>query len=162
MDIVDISYLSDYRLQLSFSDGTSGVADLADEIGSRRAFAPLRDLNLFRRAHLDGGTVAWPGGLDLASERLYALAHRLEAPATLEAARANELTVSIRELRRLSDVRQEDLAAMLEVTQGAVSKLESATGDTKIATLRRFVEALGWELEITAVKGDKRLRLRGV
>ena len=162
MDVTNLRYLDGYRLLLEFSDGTNGIANLDEEIVGRKAFKPLRNVSLFRRASVEDGAVTWPGGLDLATERLYALAHRLPPPATFEDAQANELKVSLGELRRLSETRQEDLAATLEVTQGAVSRLESAAADAKLATLRRYVSALGWELQLVAVRGDKRLRLRGV
>lgn len=162
MDVIDLRYLNDHRLHLTFSDGTEGTVDLKNEVRARRAFAPLTDPSVFRRAVIEDGTVTWPGGLDLAAERLYALAHDRTPPETFEAAEANELAVTLGELRRLSEVRQEDLATALEVTQGAVSRLEGATADAKFATIRRYVTALGWDLEVVAVKGDKRLRLRGV
>jgi hypothetical protein len=36
-------------------------------------FEPLSDPGVFARVHVDpdGGTIAWPGGLDLAPEPLY-------------------------------------------------------------------------------------------
>ena len=157
MDVIDLRYLDNFRLHLEFADGTQGVADLENEIASRKAFASLRHIPTFRRAHIEGGTVAWPGGLDLAAERLYALTHHLPPPTTIEEAEANAFKVSLRELRRLSDVRQEDLATTLEVTQGAVSRMESSDGETKLATLKRYLSALGWDLEVVAVKGDRRL-----
>jgi DNA-binding XRE family transcriptional regulator len=160
--ITKVKALPEFRLQLSFSDGTSGVADLRHEVETFPPFAPLRDPAVFGRARPQDGTVAWPGDLDIAAERLYALAHGLPGPDTFEQARANELAVSLRELRRLSGARQEDLASTLEVTQGAISKLESGAAESKLGTLRRYLSALGWDLEVVAVQGDKRIKLRGV
>lgn len=53
------------------------------------------------------------------------------------------------ELRRARQLSQEELAELLDVRQGSVSKLERRT-DLYISTLRRYIEALGGELELQA------------
>ena len=53
------------------------------------------------------------------------------------------------ELRQARHLSQEQLAAVLEVQQPAVAKLEKKT-DMYISTLRRFIEAMGGQLEIKA------------
>ena len=162
MDVTEAKYLNGYRLDLTFSDGTRGVADMEEEIRSFSPFKPLQDIALFHRGFIQDGTMSWPGHIDIAVEWLYALAHLFPAPATQEAAKANELEVSLRELRKLSDVNQTALAETLAITQSAISRLEAAAADAKLSTPRRFVGALGWDLEVVAVKGDRRLRLRGI
>lgn len=160
--VTKVKALSGHRLQLTFSDGTSGEAAMLDTIKGSRPLKPLLDEAVFRRAYVDANTVCWPGDLDIAAETVYALAHGLPKPDTLEQANANELHMSLAELRKLSDTNQVALAEELGVTQGAVSKLEAGAAEARLATLRKYLAALGWDLEVAAVQGDKRIRLRGV
>ena len=62
------------------------------------------------------------------------------------------------ELRQARHFSQEQLAAELDVKQPAVAKIEKKA-DMYISTLRRFVEAMGGELEIRAhfPEGDVRI-----
>lgn len=55
----------------------------------------------------------------------------------------------LQELRRARELTQEEMAEALEVNQATISKLERRS-DMYVSTLRRFVEAMGGELEITA------------
>lgn len=99
MKVTKVNTLPGHALRLTFSDGTTGDAAMRELIASFPPFAPLQDEDLFSQAYIDGGTVAWPNGLDCAAERLYALAHGLPPPDTFEQAEANELAMSRRRLR---------------------------------------------------------------
>jgi predicted transcriptional regulator len=66
--------------------------------------------------------------------------------------------MNLSELRRELGITQEALAEALEVDQTQVSRLERRE-DHLVSTLRRCVRALGGELEVTAVVGNKRVRL---
>lgn len=57
--------------------------------------------------------------------------------------------MTLEELRKARSLSQEDVAETLEVNQPAVAKLEKR-GDMHVSNLRRYVEALGGTLEITA------------
>ena len=67
------------------------------------------------------------------------------------AAKAAELreAMTLEELRKTRAVSQIDIAQTLEVGQPAVAKLERRA-DMHVSSLRRYVEALGGTLEITA------------
>jgi transcriptional regulator with XRE-family HTH domain len=67
------------------------------------------------------------------------------------AARASELRaeMALAELRQARALSQEELARVLGVKQPAVAKLEKRA-DMYVSNLRRYVEAMGGTLEITA------------
>ncbi len=68
---------------------------------------------------------------------------------------------TLRELRQDLDWTQAELASAADMTQSELSRLESRA-DHRISTLRRYIEALGGEIEITAVLGKKRVKLTDV
>ena len=77
VDIKDVEIVGDHRLRITFADGTVGDVDLRNrEWGG--VLAPLADPAFFARVYIDeeAGTVAWPGGIDLAPEPLYEEARR--------------------------------------------------------------------------------------
>ena len=75
---------------------------------------------------------------------------------------AMERDLSLAELRRARLMTQDQLAADLHINQASVAKLERRT-DMYLSTLRRFVEAMGGELEIVARFPDQpQVRLRGI
>jgi len=78
---------------------------------------------------------------------------RIRAEASVEL-----LEMDLRGLRELLGKTQEELAALLERSQGQVSETERRQ-DVLLSTLRSYVKALGGELEVIANFGDKRIRL---
>ena len=68
---------------------------------------------------------------------------------------AEDLGVPLAELRRFVDLTQVELAQRLLVTQPSVSEIER-TESPAVPTVRRYVEALGAHLELTAVFDDGR------
>jgi DNA-binding transcriptional regulator YiaG len=73
-------------------------------------------------------------------------------------ARVEEL--SLKAIRQELDLTQTEVGRSADMTQSELSRLESRT-DHLTSTLRRYVEALGGKLEITAVFGDRRVKLKG-
>ncbi len=75
--------------------------------------------------------------------------------------RADLEAMDLRELRIESGKTQEEVAAIAEMTQSELSKLERRE-DHRLSTLRRYVGALGGQLEVVAVFDNKRISLRSV
>ena len=122
---------------------------------------PLRDAKRFAKVYVEHGALSWPGGIDLAPEAIYALVHKLPLATTFERAKQNELTVSLAELRKLAGKTQVEVAAAADMAQSEISKLEHRD-DFMLSTLRRYVEALGGNVEVVARLGDKSVVIRGV
>ena len=72
VDITGVEVIGNYRLRLTFEDGTVGDVDFTERDWSG-VFEPLRDRDFFARVAVDpeAGTITWPGGLDMALEPLY-------------------------------------------------------------------------------------------
>lgn len=68
---------------------------------------------------------------------------------------AEDLGLPLAELRRFVDLTQVELAQRLLVTQPSVSEIEHSESPA-LPTVRRYVEALGAHLELTAVFDDGR------
>lgn len=71
------------------------------------------------------------------------------------------LSMELRELREQAGKTQAEVAEVAEMTQAELSKFERRE-DHLISTLRRYVTALGGELEVVAVFDNKRIALKGI
>ena len=69
--------------------------------------------------------------------------------------------INIRRLREALGETQVEAAAKADMTQPELSRLERAS-DVRLSTLRRYVKAMGGEIEVIAVMKGKRIALHGV
>jgi hypothetical protein len=74
-EVTEAEYVENYRIKLSFEDGSSGIADLSDYPNRNNVFRLFLDMNYFRDFRIEYGTVIWGDGeLDIAPETLYTIA----------------------------------------------------------------------------------------
>lgn len=71
------------------------------------------------------------------------------------------LEMNLRALREFTGTTQVEVARAADMSQSEASRAERRE-DHLISTLKRYVEALGGELEVFAVFDDKRIKLKGV
>ncbi len=71
------------------------------------------------------------------------------------------LEMNLRELRENLDKTQVEISGAAGLSQAELSRAERRA-DHLVSTLRRYVEAMGGELEVAARFGDRRITLRGV
>jgi len=60
----------DYLIEVKFNDGTIKIIDFEPWI-TGPIFRPLNSKANFKRFFIDGPTIAWPNGADIAPETLY-------------------------------------------------------------------------------------------
>lgn len=77
-----VTYVSDYKLLLSFDDGSKRIVDLANELDGE-IFEPLKDIDYFRKVHVDPdlATIVWENGADMSPEFLYRIGVQVAQPA---------------------------------------------------------------------------------
>ena len=68
--VIRAEYRGEYRIHLVFNDGVESTVDFAAWLLGP-VFEPLKDQRYFQRFFLEGGTVTWPNGADIAPETLY-------------------------------------------------------------------------------------------
>lgn len=68
--VVRAEYRGGYSIHLAFNDGLETTIDFSQWL-SGPIFAPLKDPAYFQRFFLEGGSVVWPNGADVAPETLY-------------------------------------------------------------------------------------------
>lgn len=84
-DITAVEVVGEYRLRLTFEDGTIGDVEFKDREW-RGVFESLQDPAYFAQVFVntESGTISWPNDVDMAPEPLYQQARRnpvQEAPA---------------------------------------------------------------------------------
>jgi hypothetical protein len=69
--VVGARYVSGFIVSTRFDDGTEKHIDVSQWFKGP-VFEPLKDIKLFKKFFVEAGTLAWPNGVDIAPEALYA------------------------------------------------------------------------------------------
>jgi hypothetical protein len=86
-DVVSVKCLDDFRLELTFDDGKSGVLDCKPIIAKGGVFSALRNPQVFKKAQVNKelGVVTWDDDVDIAPETAYSLATGSPLPEWIQA-----------------------------------------------------------------------------
>lgn len=69
--ITKASYMGNYQVELTFSDGLQGIFD-GRKLLQRQGFLleRLKDERFFSRVYVEAGALSWPHGLELSPSKL--------------------------------------------------------------------------------------------
>ena len=85
--VVQAEHRGDFRLRIVFNDGSENTIDFAQWLDGPM-FEALKTPAFFARCFVDGGTVTWPNGADIAPETLYAVPGRRRSNTRLQPTKA--------------------------------------------------------------------------
>jgi len=88
-DVCQARYVRDYVLHVEFDNGLAGDVDLAAYLNRGPVFEPLAEPSFFAQFTIEGGTVAWPNGADIAPEQLYEMVEAANKARQTEAGAAS-------------------------------------------------------------------------
>ncbi len=80
--VKDVAYVSEYKLLLTFKDGSVRRVDLKHHLDGE-VFEPLKDINFFKtvRVNPDLDTIVWENGADMSPDFLYEIGVPVAEPA---------------------------------------------------------------------------------
>ena len=75
IDVIEVKYLEDYKLELKFENGVRKIVDFKDTVFNHDGpvIKPLRDIDYFKtvRVNKEIGTIEWDSGYDCEPGVLY-------------------------------------------------------------------------------------------
>jgi len=66
--VAKAKYVKGHLIEIQFNDGTKKVIDFEPWL-TGPIFRPLKNKDYFKKFFIDGPTIAWPNGADIAPER---------------------------------------------------------------------------------------------
>ncbi|MFQ5812153.1 MAG: DUF2442 domain-containing protein [Anaerolineae bacterium] len=77
--VKSVTYVSEYKLLLSFEDGSVRMVDLEPHLDGE-IFEPLKDINYFKTVWVnpDLDTIVWDNGADMSPDFLYEIGKAVE------------------------------------------------------------------------------------
>ena len=85
-DVVSATYKGEYKIEVTFEDGTTGIVDFSKFLNKGGVFKKFRNIEFFKnfRINRELGVLTWGDEVDIAPETLYAEATNSPLPDWME------------------------------------------------------------------------------
>ncbi|GAG24752.1 unnamed protein product [marine sediment metagenome] len=83
-DIINLEYIEDYKLRLTFKTGKKGIVDLGEYSKKGGVFSRFSDIEYFKKVYVDHGVLCWTDNVDIAPETIYSMATGEPLPEWME------------------------------------------------------------------------------
>ncbi|MEA1916201.1 MAG: DUF2442 domain-containing protein [Campylobacterota bacterium] len=71
INLVKVTYVNEYNLELSFSDNSHGIIDFSYLLNKNSILTnQLKDIQYFKNNFIDFGALCWKNGLEFSAESL--------------------------------------------------------------------------------------------
>lgn len=144
---ISLKLLNNTLLEVVFQDGLVKRYDMKNLFSKYPQLRALEDRELFLKGRLVGFYgVAWNDDLDIETETIYEDGETVQKREVIihEAS-----SCAVASARALAGITQKKLAALTEIDQSDISKIEQGIANPTVATLDRIAKALGGQLCIT-------------
>ncbi len=94
-DIISAEYKNDYKIEITFQDGRSGIVDFEPYKNQGGVFTKFQDIQFFQnfKVNPELGTLTWNDEIDIAPEVLYAKATQSPLPKWMEAEHKSSIDI---------------------------------------------------------------------
>jgi hypothetical protein len=85
-DVISAQYKGEYRIEVTFEDGATGIVDFSKYLLKGGVFERFRDIEFFKNFKINEelGVLIWGNEIDIAPETLYAEATNTPLPSWMD------------------------------------------------------------------------------
>ena len=96
-DVVSAIYKGEYKIEVTFEDGVTGIVDFSKFLSNGGVFEKFRNIEFFKnfRINRELGVLTWGGEVDIAPETLYAEATSSLLPDWMELSQDSSAVMSL-------------------------------------------------------------------
>ena len=97
-DVVSAIYKGEYKIEVTFEDGATGIVDFSKFLNKGGVFKKFRNIEFFKNFRINSelGVLTWGGEVDIAPETLYAEATSSPLPDWMELRQDSSANMSLR------------------------------------------------------------------
>ena len=96
-DVISAKYKGEYKIELTFEDGASGIVDFSKYLLEGGVFEKFKDMGFFKNFQIneDLGVLTWGDEIDIAPETLYSEATNSPLPEWMNSQHASMANTAV-------------------------------------------------------------------